>query len=256
MRRNQSESRIQPWIAGRLGKALGPIFLWARVCRPGAVKLAKALLPPGMALGLTACSSFRTEVGRPLWPAPSPLVAGETRVETVVHQLGPPHAISPLPGGFVFLYEYSRVSEFQWGIGLGLIHLPFFDYFKVISANSHLSESVNLLTFDEQGVLRAQGSATWREKLGGGQALQWVISVMSLTDTTAFRDLPDASLWGRALLQPPPVTLNSAQDLRTGASGVQQRLAPLFVGQATLEMNHPKPLKIRRQKMRPLGQTR
>jgi hypothetical protein len=197
----------------------------------------------------TGCSSIRTEVGRPLPEPPSQLAEGTTRVETVVHELGPPHGVSSLPEGFAFLYEYSRVSEFQFGLSLKFIRLP---YFKVIKADSKLSEAAWLFTFDEQGVLRAQGSAAWREKLGGGGALQLIISVLSLTDTTAFRREPDPLTWGRGNLQRPPVTLNSAQDLRLGSNGLQQRIAPVFVGQATLEMTRPKPIKVKRQKGRPL----
>jgi hypothetical protein len=196
---------------------------------------------------LTGCSSFHTEVGHALPESHAPFVDGATRVETVIEECGPPHAVSALPDGFVFLYEYSLVKEFQWGISLKLLRMP---YFKVIKANSKLSESAMILTFDRQGALRAQGEAAWREKLGGGGALQLIISALSLTDTTAFRRLPDPLLWGRSNLQRPSVTLNSAQDLRSGVNGVQQRIAPVFAGQATLEMTRPKPIKNKRQKTR------
>jgi hypothetical protein len=92
--------------------------------------------------------------------------------------------------------------------------------------------------------------AAWREQLGGGGALQFIVSVLSLTDTTAFHRQPDALRWGRGLLQRPPVTLNTAQDLRSGSHGLQQRIAPAFVGQATLEMPRPNQLKSRRQQSR------
>lgn len=207
--------------------------------------IATALLAAGF--GWTGCSSIHTEVGHPLPESPAPLVEGVTRAETVVHDWGPPHAVSALPEGFAFLYEYSRVKEFQFGISLKMIRMP---YFKVIKADSNLSETARLLTFDENGVLRAQGSDAWREKLSGGEALQLITSVLSLTDTTAFRRLPDPLLWGRASLQRPPVTLNSSQDLRSGSHGLQQRISPVFVGQATLEMTPPKPIKIKRQKTR------
>ena len=180
---------------------------------------------------------------------PSPLIEGSTRVETVVHDLGPPHAVTALTDGFVFLFEYSRVTEFQWGLSLKFLRLP---YFKLIKADSKLSEAARLLTFDQQGILRAQGSAAWKEKLSGGGALQLIISVLSLTDTSAFRREPDTLSWGHGNLQRPPVTLNSAQNLRLGSNGLQQRIAPVFVGQATLEMTRPQPIKNKRQKWRSL----
>lgn len=207
--------------------------------------IAMALL--GAAFALTGCSSIRTEVGRPLPEAPAPLVEGVTRAETVVHDWGPPHGVSALPDGFAFLYEYSRVREFQFGLSLKTIRMP---YLKVIKADSKLSEAARVLTFDKDGVLRAQGSAAWKEKLSGGEALQLITSVLSLTDTTAFRRLPDPLLWGRGSLQRPPVTLNSDQDLRSGANGLQQRTSPAFVGQATLEMAPPKPIRIKRKTTR------
>jgi len=206
-----------------------------------------AILLLGGASILTGCSSIHTEVGHPLPDNPAPLVEGTTRAATVVHEWGPPHAVSSLPDGFVFLYEYSRVREFQFGISLKMIRMP---YFKVIKADSNLSEAARVLTFDEDGVLRAQGLAAWKEKLSGGGALQLITSVLSLTDTTAFRRLPDPLLWGRGDLQRPPVTLNSDQDLRSGNHGLQQRTSPVFVGQATLEMVHPKPMKLKRKQTR------
>lgn len=206
-----------------------------------------AVLLLGSVALLTSCSSFRTEVGHPLAQTSTSMIEGETKARTVIHELGPPHAVSSLPEGFAFLYEYSRVNEFQWGINLDVLHLP---YFKIIKADSQLSEAAQVFAFDRQGVLRAQGSAAWREKLGSGGALQLIISALSLTDTTAFRRLPDPLLWGRGQLQRPPVTLNSAQNLRSGTQGLQQRIAPVFVGQATLEMSRPKLLKSKRQKTR------
>lgn len=212
--------------------------------KPGALKRVGITLLLGGPLALSGCSSFRTEVGNPMPQPSSPLVEGETRVHTVIHELGPPHAISALPDGFAFLYEYSRVSEFQWGLSLDSLRLP---YFKIVKGDSHVSESAQILTFNKKGVLTAQGMDAWREKLGSGAALQLVISALSLTDATAFRRVPDALLWGRGLLQEPPVALNAAQDLRGGQHGLQQRIAPLFAGQASLEMPRPNPLKNRRQ---------
>ena len=202
----------------------------------------------GSVLLSTACSSFRTEVGHPLKPPSTPLVEGQTRFEAVLADLGPPHAISALPDGFVLLYEYSRVSDFQWGISLKLVDLPFF---KLVKGNSRLLESALLFTFDEQGRLRGQASATWGEPLSGGSALQFIVSAVSLTDTSGFRRIPEPLLWGRGLMRPLPVVLNSAQDLRGGEEGVQQEhIAPAFAGQTSLEMSRPKPLKVRRQKSR------
>jgi len=216
------------------------------LCRTSALQPIVASLLGG-AVVLTGCSSIHKEVGRPLPENPRPLVEGVTRAETVVHDWGPPHVVSSLPDGFAFLYEYSRDREFQFGLSMKFIRMP---YFKVIKADSNLSEDARLLTFDGNGVLRAQGSDAWKEKLSGGEALQLITSVLSLTDTTAFGRLPDPLVWGRENLERPPVTLNAAQDLHRGSNGLQQRISPAYVGQGTLEMARPKPIKIKRQKTR------
>jgi hypothetical protein len=168
-------------------------------------------------------------------------------MSAVLRELGPPHAVSALPDGCVFLYEHSKVDELQFGISLDSIDAP---YLKLITANSKLSETAHLLTFDDDGVLRANHLKSWEEKLSGGQALQFVTSVSSLTDITTFQQIPEPLVWGRGRLQPMPVTLNAGQDLGTGEHGVEQRLSPRYAGQATLEMAPPKAVKIKSRKSR------
>jgi hypothetical protein len=204
-------------------------------------------LLPALVL-LVGCTSIHTEVGRPLQEASSPFVEGATSVESVVHELGPPHKISYLPGGFAFLYEYSFVKELQLGIGLKYFHLP---YLKLTEAQSDVSETALLLIFDEQGLLRAQGSEAWREKLGAGIAVQWIFSVHGLTDMSAFRKAPEQFAWGRAMLERPPETLNRDSGMALGSNGFQQRMSPVFVGQSTLEMAKPKPVKLKPKRNHP-----
>lgn len=129
------------------------------------------------------------------------------------------------------------MSEFQLGIS---INYSFLRYFKFIHAWNRLDQEAFLLTFDEQGILRNASSGKLSENLGGGSAVQFVVSVMSLSDMSRFLQPADANAWGNMLLQPPPVALNSTQSLRTGANGLQQRIAPDYVGQHTLEMTKPK----------------
>jgi hypothetical protein len=207
----------------RLRSKIGMIVL---LCNAGAVLLL-----------LNGCSSFRTEIGRPLQVGAKEFTGGQTRVETVLNKLGPPNSATRLPQGLALLYEHSVVSEFQLGIS---INFSFLRYFKFIHAWNRLDEQAFLLTFDEQGVLRNASSGEWRENLGGGNAVQVVVSVMSLSDVSKFLRPADANGWGEELLQSPPVGLNSAQSLRTGAHGLQQRGGPDYVGQHTLEMTKPK----------------
>jgi hypothetical protein len=185
---------------------------------------------------LAGCSSFRTEMGQPL-PAETVFASRQTHVADVVHELGPPNRISRLPGGFAFLYEHSLMSEFQLGIG---VNLPIIQWFKFLKAWNHLDQQSLLLTFDNQGVLNSSGSGKIEESLGGGSGVQFLFMVMSFSDISKFLKPADAHDWGEMLLQSPPITLNSAQSLRSGEHGLQQRIAPDYVGQHTLEMAIPK----------------
>ena len=198
---------------------------------------------PALCLLVTACSSFRTEMGRPLQTKPNAFVEGTTPVRTVVHDLGPPNQVSRLPDGFAFLYEYSQIGEFQLGIS---VDISFLRWIKFVKAWNRLNEESLLLTFDNQGVLRSAGSAKWQEGLGGGGAAQLLFAVISLSDISEILRPADAHDWGMFLLQQPPVTLNSAQSLLTGEHGLQQRIAPDYVGQQTLEMTTPKTEKERK----------
>jgi len=186
---------------------------------------------------LSACSSFRTEMGRPLPASASGFVEAQTGVEAVVRKMGPPHSATRLPQGFAFLYEHSRISEFQLGV---TVPFAFLRYFKFIHAWNRLDQEALLLTFDDRGVLQSAGGGRWREKLGGGSSVQILVKVMSLSDVSKFLYPADAHSWGERLLQPLPIGLNSAQSLRTGQSGLQQRVAPSYSGQHTLEMAKPK----------------
>src|SRR5689334_18974896 len=186
----------------------------------------------------TGCSSFRTEMGQRLGGNVSGLVEGQSRVEAVVQQLGPPDTATRLPEGFAFLYEHSVMREFQLGIS---VNYSIFRYIKFIHAWNSLDQEVLLLSFDNHAVLQHAGSKHWKEDLGGGNAVQFILTVTSLSDVSKFLRPADAHSWGTALLDPPPIALNSGQSLRTGEHGLrQQRLAPDYVGQHTLEMAKPK----------------
>lgn len=205
-----------------------------------------ALLLAGTAtVFTTGCSSFRTEWGAPLPQNARQYEKGKARVEEIVQELGPPAKATSLPGGFAFLYEHSRVREFQLGISF---NAPILRWFKFIRASNRLEQDILLMVFDDEGVLLSVDSEEWRDSLGGGGAAQFLYSTMSLTDDSALRQRSPQHTWGRDDLQRLPVLLNSQQSLRSGEHGLQQRLAPLMAGQTTLEMPTSKPLKNKRAK--------
>lgn len=201
-----------------------------------------------LSAGLTGCAHFRTELGKPLAVDKGSFVEGETSVHTVVHALGPPNQVSALPDGFAFLYEHSVVKELQIGFSLDF---PLLRWLKLIWAMNSLDQDLCLMTFDDEGRLKAIGVGHSSEDLGGGKAIQFIVSVISLTDSSAFRRPADAHSWGAACLGRLPRTLNADQNLRTGAHGLQLRTAPKYAGQHTLEMAKPAKLKIKRRGKNP-----
>jgi hypothetical protein len=188
-------------------------------------------------LALTGCSSFKLETTKPRSLSSRDFEAGQATVAAVVHELGPPHQASALADGFVFLYDYSGISEFQLGLS---VDRPPLTYFKFIKAWNHLNQDVRVMIFDEDGVLRSVNRAQWRESMGGGSAIQFLFTVVSLSDSSKFLHRADAHDWGQRLLQPLPVALNSANSLHNGENGLQQRMTIEYAGQQTLEMARPK----------------
>ena len=198
------------------------------------------LLLPVLVAG---CSHFRTELGKPLVADTAAFVAGETSVQTVMRALGPPNQVCALPEGFACLYEHSEIGEFQLGVS---VNVPVLRLLKFIRAWNYVDQDILLMTFDDQGRLRGLGADHWNADLGGGTAVQLIVSIISLTDASAFRRPADAHSWGAASLQALPKTLNAEQSLRSGAHGLQLRTAPSYTGQQTLEMAPPKELKAKK----------
>lgn len=204
-------------------------------------------IPPlaliALVLLAAGCSHFTTEMGRPLPKALPDAASGPTTAAAVVLDLGPPNRIGALPDGFAFLYEYTKADEFQIGFSVDKGALR---WLKFVHAWNRLDQQALLMAFDASGRLRSQGSARWRENLGGGDAVQFLIAAMSLADLSALEAPADAHRWGLAMLQAPPVALNDGQSLRTGAHGLQQRIAPVYAGQSALEMAPPPLLKAKK----------
>ena len=175
-------------------------------------------------------------MGQPLPVSLNAFAEGQTRVGTVVHELGQPNSASRLPDGFAFLYEYSLMTEFQLGIS---VHSPILQWFKLLKAWNDLHQENLILIFDDRGVLRSSSAAKWKESLGGGSGVQFLFAVMSFSDLSKFLRPADAHIWGEMCLQPAPIALNSAQSLRVADHGLQQRIAPDYAGQHTLEMRKP-----------------
>lgn len=186
------------------------------------------------ALALCSCSSFRTDWGAPLGERADQFREGRSTMRSVVAAIGPPTQLSALPDGCAFLYDYSSLREIQVGLSL---NIGFLKYFKFVKAWNHLDQEVLLMIFDRNGVLRSQDPATWREQLGGGSAAQFLFAAMSLSDDEAFRQDSLQHDWGRDDLQRLPIVLNAGSTLRSGANGLELRVAPQHAGQHSTEMH-------------------
>src|SRR5262249_52958252 len=122
-------------------------------------------------------------MGQQVPPPATAFVEGQTRVNAVVQELGPPICIGRLPDGCAFLYEYSLITEFQLGIS---VDIPVVHWFKFLKAWNNLHHQALLLTFDNQGVLRSVGTGNFKESLGGGTGVQFLFAVMSFSDSSKY----------------------------------------------------------------------
>ena len=201
-----------------------------------------------LAVVCSACTTLLTRIDVPLEPSEGKYEDGVTHYSTILHDLGPPAKISGLPNGMVFLYEYVFINEFQLGIGLGITRelgftitpeseqFDFRSFFRISYAQAQTERQVLLLTFDDEGILKAQRYLEFGKDLGRGVGLQTIIGISSLVDSDYLQQPATQHDWGMSLLKPLPRTLNENQSLESGNSGLEQRGMPTGAGQHTLEM--------------------
>ncbi len=185
----------------------------------------------------TGCSHLTSDVG-PSLPPTSGIVTGKSTLGEVITTVGVPSQISASSGGFVFLYEHNEVVENQIGIS---IDFPVLRWLKFVYASSGLQHEAWVMTFDTNDVLQAWGKEDWKKPLGTGTAAQILITVSSLVDSTAVRRPASQHRWGEMWLNSLPQVLNTSQSPQDGRFGLEQRLAPTFIGQHTMEMIQPLP---------------
>lgn len=182
---------------------------------------------------LTGCTMLDKRIGEPIHIDQAELQEGITDVPKIIALLGPPTHMSALPDGMVMVYEYVDARERQLGVNLDFMGL---NWFKFSFGSAQANSEGLLLIFDNGGLLRAQDYQKWTEKLGSGLGFQLFITVMPTVDTRYLNAKPEQFRWGRAALEPLPVTLNAAQSLASGANGIEMRGTPDSVGQRALEM--------------------
>ena len=183
---------------------------------------------------LNGCARIQKNFGAPLPRQAYEELQPGVHYSRVLRSFGPPAKISAVPGGSVFLYERRQLIERQYGLNFpGDIG----KYFKLIYAKSNAVVDIMVFSFDQQGMLLGRSAERFRSNTGGGMAMNFIFNVKSLADTSQYaRSQQGIMNWGMALTQPLPVTLNAAQNLDAGSSGVEVLGMDSPVGQRTLEM--------------------
>ena len=183
--------------------------------------------------GLTGCTILGKQISKPIPVEQAGLKENITHVQQIVALLGPPTHMSALPHGFIMVYEYVDAAEQQFGINLEFIGL---NWFKMSFGRASANHESLVLVFDDTGLLQVQEYDKWAEDLGKGFGFQLFFVAMPTVNTRHLDTSPGQLSWGRAALQPLPITLNTAQSMDSGSHGIELRGTPDSVGQRTLEM--------------------
>jgi len=193
-----------------------------------------------LAMVTGACSVLDLEIDAPSHAPGEDFHEGSTDYHTVLAAYGPPSSVSALNGGVAFLYEHLAIRENQFGFSLDSERLgvdyKLLDWTKFAYGKAYADREALLLIFDADGVLTTERFVSWRDDLGTGFAVQMLVEVAEIVDTSSVKEHWNANDWGGALLRSPPEVLNSGQSLDLGQAGLELRGAPDGVGQHTLEM--------------------
>jgi len=158
-----------------------------------------------------------------------------THRDEVLNDLGPPLKITRLPEGYAFMYESLYTRELQLGFS---IPLPILNWFKIVTANADYNHHVMTYQFDRQHRLVAWDDERTHFDLGDSIAIQPVITVEFLFDTSSVEEEKiDPAQWPAYCLLPLPQALNRRQALNTGTAGFEQRGTATSVGQRSAEMH-------------------
>jgi hypothetical protein len=187
-----------------------------------------------LAVGAAGCADLRFRRGPFLEADASALVPGETRLRDVLERLGPPDKLSRTGAGFSFLYERFDARERQVGVAV-----PFVEALKLVLGRVTVRHQTLLLEFGADGGLLARRLEDRSGRVGSGGAVQLMVVVAPLAELSPFTERAPQHRWGAALLRPLPQELNRAQDLDSGARGLEQRATPRKAGQRTLEAHKP-----------------
>lgn len=180
----------------------------------------------------SGCTRWNYDLGQPL--SPSEAVVGEASLQAVLKQLGPPHRISALPGGYVMAWEHWQIGEAALGVSLGPMGV---DVLAIDWGSARVAGEFLLLTFNRDHLLTGSSFSRWDEDAGGGTALQPSLGIVDVVDVSDLLGAMPQHRWGASSLQRLPRVLNTASSPDTGDSGLEQRGSPRGAGQKTLELD-------------------
>ena len=184
----------------------------------------------GMLL-LCGCTIVTEEIGTALPQHASPAVAATSN--EILESFGPPAMVSALGDGYAFLYEHTLITEKQLGLSVNYLWLR---YFKFSIGSAEADRDLLVFTFDQSGRLTGEGRKAYSEKLGDGNSIQLIITVMSVVDSGDLTETPVSMQWGGALLQSRLTeSLNYQNSPLSGGNGLEISGTPTGAGQRTLE---------------------
>jgi hypothetical protein len=190
-----------------------------------------------LAISLTfcGCALNRKKINPNLAFPKSPYQHGITHRDEVLAELGPPLKLTVLPGGYAFMYEGLDTQELQLGFSLPI---PVVSWFKFVIARADYDHQVMVYLFSHDHILTASGGDETHFDLGNSMAIQPVVTVQMLFDTSAVEnEIVDFTQWPAFCLRPLPETLNRQTSLNGGVAGVEQRGTGPSVGQRALEFH-------------------
>lgn len=182
---------------------------------------------------LGSCTVISKDINTDIELDKSTFELSKTHFRDLINSIGPPAKLSKYSEGLVFLYESIDIKERQIGLNLDY---SIFRWLKFSYAKGDAQRQALLLIFDKNGYLVTKNYKEFKENMGSGQAINFLVSIQSLVDSSKLEEEPNSLAWGSSLLKPLPQALNYSQNLGTGESGVEQLGAPNSVGQHTLEL--------------------
>lgn len=183
----------------------------------------------------SGCTLNRKYINRELAFPEEPFEVGVAHRDDVLAQLGPPLKLTRLPHGYAFMYEGLDTLELQIGFSLPV---PVISWFKFVFAQADYDHLVLVYLFDNEHQLTAVAAKDTPFDLGSSTAVQPVITVQSMFDTSAVEEeIIDFTEWPAYCLLPLPQTLNRHNAVNIGTTGFEQRGTSPRCGQRSTEFH-------------------